>query len=155
MSAYGLTFASAEAEVAARAHAEAARERPAYVPTKAPQAAPPESWHKGKNSVRHTAGRLTEEERAQRLAVMAADADAHDTERWNRLHRDAQRSGGDVSLEQHAPTHHHSEKPAFLSEQETKLFGARGPDGGDALAERVGARKHFNQRETGNAFRRE
>jgi hypothetical protein len=42
-----------------------------------------------------------------------------------------------------------------LSEQETKLFGARGPDGGDALAERVGARKHFNQRETGNAFRRE
>lgn len=144
---YGLTFASAEAE--ARARANVARERTAYVATKAPQVGPPDSWQQGRNSIRHTAGRLTDEERARRLAAMSADADAHDMQRWNRVQLEAQRPSGDVSLEQHAPSHHHSLKPQFLGEQEKLMFGGNHGGDGDAtaLADRIGARKHFQQRD--------
>lgn len=153
---YGLTFASAEAEAAARANAAAAGSRPEYTAAKAPQPEAPASWQRGHNSVRHTAGRLTEEERASRLAAMSANADLHEEERWQRLRREAARDAADQSTVQHAPAHHHSEKPAFLDQKERELFGA-GAAAADALADRVGARKHFQQRgmdAAGNAFRR-
>ena len=133
-------------------HAAASRDRPAYVPAKAPKAAPPSAWQAGRNSVRHNAGGLTDEDRAQRLAAMAADASDHDAERWKRLRAEAQRTSADASLEQHAPSHHHSVKPQFLGEQERQLFGASSRDDGaqGALADRIGTRKHFQERGTGD-----
>jgi hypothetical protein len=139
--AFGLTYASAQAEVAARANA--AQQRPAYAPARAaPIAEPPRSWTKGSNSLRHAPGKLSDAERAARLASMSADAEAHEGERWQRMRRDAQREaadGGDAA----APSHHHAVKPAFLGEQERALFGA---ESAMNLAERVGALKHYRER---------
>jgi hypothetical protein len=87
---------------------------------------------------------------------MSADAQDHEDGRWQRLRREAARDAADASMEQHAPAHHHSEKPAFLDQKERELFGSGTADA-DALADRVGARKHFQQRgqeEAGNAFKR-
>jgi hypothetical protein len=127
-------------------HASASRDRPAYVPAKAPKAGPPSTWQMGRNSVRHNAGGLTDEDRARRLAAMTADASNHDAERWNRLKAEAQRTSTDASLEQHAPSHHHSVKPQFLGDQERQLFGSRDDGAQGALAERIGARKHYQER---------
>jgi hypothetical protein len=136
---YGLTFASAEAEASARARAEAPRGAYARAERGAPVAEPPAQWVRGLNSARHAAGRLSEEERAARLRAMAADAEAHEEQRWER-HRAA-------PPEAAAPLTHHSEKPAFLEQQEQQLFGTRGDASVGALAERVGARKHYRERE--------
>jgi len=141
-SAFGLTYASAQAEASARANA--AQHRPEYAPRVAPAAEPPRSWTKGSNSVRHAPGKLSEEERAARLAAMAADAAAHEDERWHRLRCEAQRDSADVDVGA-APAHHHAVKPAFLGEQERALFGA---DSAMNLAERVGALKHYRERGT-------
>ena len=154
---YGLTFASAEAEEAAHAKAEARGRAHAYEPVAKPAAPePPPSWARGRNSAGHRAGKLTEEERAARLAAMSMDAELHEDDRWQRLRHEAAREAADASLEQHAPAHHHAEKPSFLGDKERELFG--GTEGGPAgmsMAERVGARKHFQQRGTdSDAFRR-
>lgn len=87
---------------------------------------------------------------------MAEDAEVHEDERWHRLRREAARDAADASMDVHAPTHHHTEKPAFLGEKERQLFGsgADGGAGGMTMAERLGARKHFHQRDTGGAFTR-
>ena len=154
---YGLTFASAEAEEAARAKAQARGSAHAYEPVAKPAAPePPPAWARGRNSAGHRAGKLTEEERAARLAAMSMDAELHEDERWQRLRREAAREAADASLEQHAPAHHHAEKPSFLGEKERELFGGtEGGPGGMSMAERVGARKHFQQRGSdSNAFRR-
>ncbi len=156
---YGLTFASADAEAAARAKADAQAVRPAYAPAKAPVLEAPATWERGRNSARHRAGQLTEEERAARLAAMTSNAEEHEDARWQRLRRESARDAADASLEAHAPAHHHTEKPAFLGHQERELFGSGAADGGGGgmtMAERVGARKHFQQRgaDTADAFRR-
>jgi len=154
---YGLTFASAEAEEAARAKAEARANAHSYEPMVKPAGPePPPTWARGRNSASHRAGKLTEEERTARLAAMSMDAELHEDERWQRLRREAAREAGDASIEQHAPAHHHTEKPSFLGEKERELFGGtEGGPSGMSMAERVGARKHFQQRGTdSNAFRR-
>ena len=48
--------------------------------------------------------------------------------------RDAARDAADVSMEVHAPAHHHTEKPAFLGEKERQLYGS-GVDGGGLFKE--------------------
>lgn len=48
---------------------------------------PPKTWQQGRNNAGHRAGKLTEEERAARLAAMQADADKHEEARWARLKR--------------------------------------------------------------------
>lgn len=159
VAAYGLTFASAEAEEAARAKAEARGAAGVYEPAvKAAAPEPPPTWARGRNNAGHRAGKLTDEERAARLAAMSTDAELHEDERWQRLRREAAREAADASMEQHAPAHHHTEKPSFLGEKERELFGGTdGGPGGMSMAERVGARKHFQQRGSdaaGNAFRR-
>lgn len=131
---YGLTFASAEAEAAARAKAAAGALRPAYESAKLPPPPPPPTWAAGRNSARHVAGRLTEAEKAARLAEMTGAAAAHEEERWARSRREE----GPAAA--YAPEHHHSTQPAFLGAAERALFGA------GTLAERVGARKHYNER---------
>ena len=157
VAAYGLTFASTEAEEAARVKAEASGSAHAYAPVvKMAAPEPPATWARGRNSAGHRAGKLTEEERAARLAAMSMDAELHEDERWQRLQREAVREAGDASLEQHAPAHHHTEKPSFLGEKERELFGGtEGGPSGMSMAERVGARKHFQQRGSdSDAFRR-
>ena len=142
---FGLTFASAQAEAAARANS--AQPRHAYVPHAAPVAAPPQSWRKGSNSLRHAPGKLSEAERAARLSAMSADALTHEDERWQRLRHDTLREAADGSARDgaDAPSHHHAVKPSFLGDQERALFGA---DSAMNLSERVGALKHYRERGT-------
>ena len=78
---------------------------------------------------------------------MTADAEAHEEERWQRLNRESQREMAEGAAEAGlaAPAHHHAVKPAFLGEQERKLFGAGSEMN---LAVRVGALKHYRERGT-------
>ena len=108
-----------------------------------------------RNTVGHETGKLSEEERAARLAAMSSDAAARDASRVSRLRevteRDAER--GEKSLGElaaSAPERHHSEAAPFLEKAQKEAFSFGGADGKGGLEDRIGATKYYKQRGGGD-----
>lgn len=101
----------------------------------------------------YKAGRLTDEERAARLAAMSSAADDHDQERLARVRSHVVREAAE---ERETAGRRAGTTAAFLETAQKGAFGAGGTNG-TTLQEAVNRRKHFNQRGNaagGAAFRR-
>eukprot|EP00241_Pyramimonas_parkeae_P002346 CAMPEP_0114235618 /NCGR_PEP_ID=MMETSP0058-20121206/6351_1 /TAXON_ID=36894 /ORGANISM="Pyramimonas parkeae, CCMP726" /LENGTH=528 /DNA_ID=CAMNT_0001347401 /DNA_START=110 /DNA_END=1698 /DNA_ORIENTATION=+ len=100
----------------------------------------------------HRPGRLTEEEKAARLAAMQSDADVHEEARWERL-RQAKIKDAKEESEQAENTQ--NEKASFLESAGKNMYGA---NQNSSLADTVNRRSWFRERGGGgdekNAFRR-
>ena len=97
-----------------------------------------------RNTVGHVTGKMSEEERAARIAAMTSDAAAHDASRVSRLRetRSDEKSLGRLAAS--APERHHSEAAPFLEKAQREAFGGSGVKGG--LEDRIGTTKHYTRR---------
>eukprot|EP00271_Cylindrocystis_brebissonii_P013889 TRINITY_DN3439_c0_g1_i1.p1 TRINITY_DN3439_c0_g1~~TRINITY_DN3439_c0_g1_i1.p1 ORF type:complete len:1009 (-),score=207.00 TRINITY_DN3439_c0_g1_i1:69-3095(-) len=98
---------------------------------------------------KHRAGQLSDEERAQRLAEMQADAAEHEDDRWRRLKRAAESDAVEVQRAGVKPS------KTFLQTTNEAVYGAQST-GKESLEESVRRRAHFRQRGPGDtsAYRR-
>ena len=106
-----------------------------------------------KNTAGHETGKVSDSERAARLAAMSSDAAAHDASRVSRLREGAERDAarGEKSLGRlaaSAPERHHSEAAPFLEKAQREAFG--GGVGKDSLEDRIGTTKHYTRRGGGD-----
>jgi len=103
----------------------------------------------------HTAGRLTAEEKAARLAEMSGNAAEHADSRAARLKHAANKDAAVVEAEGTGGERHHTDTDRFMKTVTKDVYGA---EGGGSLEERVARRKYYNERGVGstdrNAFRR-
>jgi hypothetical protein len=86
----------------------------------------PEPEWKGGNNAGHKTGRLSAEEKAQRLAAMSSDASAHDAARIAKLRAQVGELGGEMSFVEEAakaPDRHHSEAPDFIAKARSSVYG--------------------------------
>eukprot|EP00897_Mesotaenium_endlicherianum_P003958 jgi/Mesen1/3590/ME000020S03124 len=99
---------------------------------------------------KHVAGRLSEEEKAKRLAEMQADAEVHEEDRWQRLKHAAAKDASEAARNERSAT-----KKNFLEEANKAVYGA-GKGGSLTVEESLRRRTHFSDRgrSEGNAFRR-
>ena len=106
-----------------------------------------------RNTAGHETGKVSDSERAARLAAMSSDAAAHDASRVSRLREGAERDAarGEKSLGRlaaSAPERHHSEAAPFLEKAQREAFG--GGVGKDSLEDRIGTTKHYTRRGGGD-----
>ncbi len=95
-------------------------------------------------------GRLTQEEKAKRLAEMQGNAEVHDDARWQRLSDEKQKDAAEA-LEQ--ANQGSGSAAAFMKQAHKTLYGATGE--GASLEDRVGRRKYYNDKDTERgAFKR-
>ncbi|KAL0040595.1 hypothetical protein WJX77_011876 [Trebouxia sp. C0004] len=95
-------------------------------------------------------GRLTQEEKARRLAEMQGNAEVHDDARWQRLSVEKQKDAAEV-LEQ--ANQGSGSAAAFLKQAHKTVYGATGE--GATLQDRIGRRKYYNDKDTERgAFKR-
>jgi hypothetical protein len=69
---------------------------------------------------------LTAEEKASRLAAMAAHATAHDNARISKLRKNVGELGNEMSFVEEAargPDRHHSEAPSFIAKARSSVYG--------------------------------
>ena len=162
---YGLTYANARGERAAAVRRERRdewRERVGEQREAEDEAARVERrekearWAKNRraknggarNTVGHETGKVSDSERAARLAAMSSDAAAHDASRVSRLREGAERDAarGEKSLGRlaaSAPERHHSEAAPFLEKAQREAFG--GGVGKDSLEDRIGTTKYYTR----------
>ena len=167
---YGLTYANARGERAAAVRRERRdewRERVGEQREAEDEAARVERrekearWAKNRraknggarNTVGHETGKVSDSERAARLAAMSSDAAAHDASRVSRLREGAERDAarGEKSLGRlaaSAPERHHSEAAPFLEKAQREAFG--GGVGKDSLEDRIGTTKYYTRRGGGD-----
>ena len=155
---YGLTYANRRAEDAAAVRRERRNEwrestrEEREAAEEEERRAKEQAWARagGKNRVGHRTGKLSEEEKAARLAAMMSDANAHDEARNGRLMRhareeDASGEGTLADLAAGAQGRHHSDPAPFLERARKDAFGGSGaPSGG--LEDRIGTTKYYTQR---------
>ncbi|DBB05825.1 hypothetical protein WJX82_010516 [Trebouxia sp. C0006] len=95
-------------------------------------------------------GRLTEEEKARRLAEMQGNAEVHDDARWHRLSAEKQKDAAEVSEQANQGS---GSAAAFLKQAHKTVYGATGE--GATLQDRIGRRKYYNDKDTERgAFKR-
>lgn len=95
-------------------------------------------------------GRLSQEEKARRLAEMQGNAVVHDDARWQRLSDEKQKDAAEA-LEQ--ANQGNGSAAAFLKQAHKTVYGATGE--GATLEDRVGRRKYYNDKDTERgAFKR-
>ena len=162
---YGLTYANARGERAAAVRRERRdewRERVGEQREAEDEAARVERREKearwasrslkknggARNTVGHETGKVSDSERAARLAAMSSDAAAHDASRVSRLREGAERDAarGEKSLGRlaaSAPERHHSEAAPFLEKAQREAFG--GGVGKDSLEDRIGTTKYYTR----------
>ncbi len=165
---YGLTYANARGERAAAVRRERRdewRERARDTREAEDEAARVEKREKearwasraknggARNTVGHETGKVSDSERAARLAAMSSDAAAHDASRVSRLREGAERDAarGEKSLGRlaaSAPERHHSEAAPFLEKAQREAFG--GGVGKDSLEDRIGTTKYYTRRGGGD-----
>ena len=165
---YGLTYANERGERAAAVRRERRdewRERARDAREAEDEAARVEKREKearwasraknggARNTVGHETGKVSDSERAARLAAMSSDAAAHDASRVSRLREGAERDAarGEKSLGRlaaSAPERHHSEAAPFLEKAQREAFG--GGVGKDSLEDRIGTTKHYTRRGGGD-----
>ena len=155
---YGLTYANEERRDEWRERARDAREaedEAARVEKREKEARWASRAKNGgaRNTVGHETGKVSDSERAARLAAMSSDAAAHDASRVSRLREGAERDAarGEKSLGRlaaSAPERHHSEAAPFLEKAQRESFG--GGVGKDSLEDRIGTTKHYTRRGGGD-----
>lgn len=95
-------------------------------------------------------GRLTEEEKARKLAEMQGNAEVHDDARWQRLSDEKKRDAAEKLAMANQDT---GSAAAFLKQAHKSLYGATGEAA--SLEDRVGRRKYYNDKDTERgAFKR-
>jgi len=95
-------------------------------------------------------GRLTEEEKARRLAEMQGNAEVHDDARWHRLSAEKHKDAAEVSEQANQGS---GSAAAFLKQAHKTVYGATGE--GATLQDRIGRRKYYNDKDTERgAFKR-
>jgi len=95
-------------------------------------------------------GRLSQEEKARRLAELQGNAEVHDDARWQRLSAEKQKDAAKV-LEQ--ANQGSGSAAAFLKQAHKTVYGATGE--GATLQDRIGRRKYYNDKDTERgAFKR-
>ncbi|KAL3154798.1 hypothetical protein ABBQ38_011342 [Trebouxia sp. C0009 RCD-2024] len=95
-------------------------------------------------------GKLSQEEKARRLAEMQGNAEVHDDARWKRLSDEKQKDADEaIALANQGS----GSAAAFLKQAHKTIYGATGE--GASLEDRVGRRKYYNDRDTERgAFKR-
>ena len=108
----------------------------------------PFQWLKCMHTCR--TGKLSQEEKARRLAEMQGNAEVHDDARWKRMSDEKKKDAAEAVELANQST---GSAAAFLKQAHKTVYGATGE--GATLEDRIGRRKYYNDKDTERgAFKR-